>query len=67
MLLAPDLEDLATCNLKDLTLPNILDAARKVNHAQGVFKEVRTGPPEAFLPSAHRRRGHAGPHPPGPP
>ena len=50
MFAASDLEALVTCNLKDLANQLILEAVRKVNHAQGIAKEIRTGPPEAFLP-----------------
>lgn len=42
---ASDLDALVTCNLKDLA-----EAVRKVNHAEGVDKEIRSAPPEAFLP-----------------
>ncbi len=47
---ACDLEALVTCNLKDLANQYILDAVRKVNHAEGIDKEIRSGPPEAFIP-----------------
>lgn len=45
-----DLEALVTCNLKDMANQIILEAVRKVNHAQGVGKAILSGPPEAFLP-----------------
>jgi hypothetical protein len=47
---ASDLDALVTCNLKDLANQLILEAVRKVNHAEGVDKEIRSAPPEAFLP-----------------
>jgi hypothetical protein len=46
---ASDLDALVTCNLKDLANQFILEAVRKVNHAEGIDKEIRSGPPEAFL------------------
>lgn len=45
-----DLEGLATYNLRHVANQFILDAVRQVNHAQGIDKDLRIAPPEAFLP-----------------
>jgi hypothetical protein len=42
---------LATWNLRDLTNQVNLEAVKKVNHAQGITKELRVAPPEAFIPT----------------
>ncbi len=47
---ASDAEGLVTWNLHDLTNQVNLEAVRKVNHAQGISKELRVAPPEAFIP-----------------
>ena len=47
---ASDAEGLATWNLSHLTNQVNLEAVRKVNHAQGITKELRVAPPEAFIP-----------------
>lgn len=43
---------LVTYDLKDFGNQVRLDLFRKINHAQGITKELRIGPPEAFLPPA---------------
>lgn len=45
-----DLDGMATWNLKDLTNQVILEVVRKVNDVQGIQRELRIAPPDAFLP-----------------
>lgn len=47
---ASEAEGLATWNLSHLTNQVTLEAVRKVNHAQGITKDLRVAPPEAFIP-----------------
>lgn len=47
---ASDLDALVTFNLRHIANQIILEVVRKVNHAQGISRELRIAPPEAFLP-----------------
>ncbi len=49
---ASDLEGLVTYNLRHLANQIMLEAARQVNHAQGITKGLNVGAPEAFFPPA---------------
>ena len=51
---ASDLEGLVTYDLKHLGNQVRVDLVRTINHAQGTSKELRVGPPEAFLPPPPR-------------
>lgn len=47
---ASDLEGMVTFNLRHLANQIMLDHVRKVNHAQGIDKDLKVAPSEAFLP-----------------